>query len=66
VCSPQPFQRDRWVFAHDGKIEDLDFLVSRCSTRRVRQIEGETESESFLAYLLSCLDVAGAVGGRCK
>lgn len=60
LCSPQPFHRDRWIFAHSGKIEGSDFLLSRSSARRVHQAEGETDSESFFAYLLSCLDVAGA------
>jgi glutamine amidotransferase len=59
VVNTHPFRRERWVFAHNGTIEGLDFFRRRSSTRRIQQVEGETDSELFFTYLLSCLDVAG-------
>jgi glutamine amidotransferase len=52
----QPFRHDRWAFAHEGTIRDLDFLRRRTSAKRARQVSGDTDSELLFAYLLSCLD----------
>jgi glutamine amidotransferase len=64
VCldNTQPFRHDRWVFAHKGTIRDLDFLRSRVSAKRARQVGGDTDSELLFAYLLSCLDAGHAAG----
>jgi glutamine amidotransferase len=58
-----PFQRGCWVFAHNGTIHDLDFLERRSSGARRREIEGDTDSERFLAYLLTAVDAAGGAQG---
>ena len=31
-----PFEREGWVFAHNGTIQHEDFLRARCSGRRLR------------------------------
>jgi predicted glutamine amidotransferase len=54
-----PFRRGHWVFAHNGTIEDIDWFASRASGERLREIEGETDSERFFAFLLTALDEAG-------
>jgi glutamine amidotransferase len=54
-----PFRSGRWVFAHNGTIKDMAFLRERASARRKAEILGQTDSELFFAYLLTCLDSAG-------
>lgn len=56
-----PFRRGRWVFAHNGTIDDLAFLRDGSSDARRAEIEGDTDSELFLAYLLTRLDAANLV-----
>ena len=63
IANTHPFRRGRWVFAHNGTIEDTDFLGRRTSTRRAREVEGDTDSEQLFAYLLTCVDVAASVAG---
>jgi len=55
-----PFRRGRWVFAHNGTIEEIDRLRAAASPARLAEIEGSTDSEVFFAYLLTHLDRAGA------
>jgi predicted glutamine amidotransferase len=54
-----PFQRGRWVFAHNGTIPDLDVLRRGASPARSDEILGATDSEVFFAYLLTFLDASG-------
>lgn len=54
-----PFRRGRWVFAHNGTLEELSWLRGEVSPERRAQIEGETDSELLFSYLLSRLDDAG-------
>jgi predicted glutamine amidotransferase len=54
-----PFQRGRWVFAHNGTIVDVESLRARVSERRLAEMDGDTDSELFFAYLLTRLDAAG-------
>jgi glutamine amidotransferase len=58
----QPFRQDRWVFAHEGTVRDLDYLRRRTSAKRARQVAGDTDSELLFAYLLSCLDASHPPG----
>lgn len=51
-----PFLRDRWCFAHNGTIRDLDYLRGSVSRERDSEREGSTDSERFFAYLLTRLD----------
>jgi predicted glutamine amidotransferase len=59
-----PFRRGRWVFAHNGTIEDIDWFASRASAERLREVEGETDSERLFAFLLTALDEAGGDPAR--
>jgi predicted glutamine amidotransferase len=56
-----PFTRDGWVFAHNGTIKQQDEVRARCSSHRLREIDGETDSELFFAYVLTRLDEEGLV-----
>ena len=51
-----PFTRDRWVFAHNGTIQDTSFLAKNTSRARASELEGETDSERLFAYLLTAID----------
>ena len=55
-----PFRRGRWVFAHNGTIDQLAFLERGTSSGRRSEIVGDTDSELLLAYLLTALDAVGA------
>ena len=59
LVNTHPFERGRWVFAHNGTIKDVAWLRSGCSPERLLEIRGETDSELLFAWLLTCLDRAG-------
>jgi glutamine amidotransferase len=48
-----PFERDGWVFAHNGTLKDLDYLRKAISPTQAKRLQGETDSELFFALLLS-------------
>lgn len=54
-----PFRRGDFVFAHNGTIPGIAALVARTSATRSAEVEGETDSERFFAFLLSRLDELG-------
>lgn len=54
-----PFQRDSWVFAHNGTIRDVDYLRAGTSPRRLGEIVGQTDSELLFAFLLTRIDASG-------
>lgn len=56
VWNTHPFRRDGWVFAHNGTIDDLDYLAANSSSARLAEIEGETDSERYFAFLLTAAD----------
>jgi len=56
IENSHPFVRDSWVFAHNGTIHDTDTLRAGCSTPRLQEIAGDTDSELFFAYVLTRLD----------
>jgi len=51
-----PFARGRWTFAHNGTIDDQDFLRAHSAPARLAEVVGQTDSELFFAYLLTALD----------
>jgi predicted glutamine amidotransferase len=53
-----PFQRGRWIFAHNGTINDVAWLRDQTSPARASEVCGQTDSELFFAYLLTTLDAA--------
>jgi len=59
LSNTHPFQRNRWLFAHNGTINDMAFLRARTSAERLREREGDTDSELLFAHLLTRLDAAG-------
>lgn len=59
TVNTHPFVRGRWVFAHNGTIEDREHLRRETSATRAEEIAGETDSELFFAWLLTRLDAAG-------
>ncbi len=59
VANTHPFMQSGWVFAHNGTIQDQDFVRSGASAGRLAEVRGETDSETLFAYLLSLLDKAG-------
>jgi len=59
VSNTHPFQSDEWVFAHNGTVQDVGFVTSHTSPARLAERQGATDSELFLAYLLTQLDEAG-------
>jgi len=63
VANTHPFRRDGWIFAHNGTLGELDWISRRTSSLRSREIEGDTDSERFFAFLMTALDDAGATLG---
>jgi glutamine amidotransferase len=59
LANTHPFERGRWVFAHNGTVKDVSWLCARTSRERMREVEGETDSELLFAWILTCLDEAG-------
>jgi predicted glutamine amidotransferase len=58
-----PFQRGRWVFAHNGTIDELAWMRRDLSPLRAADIVGDTDSEVFFACVLSRFDDAGLGDG---
>ena len=58
-----PFERQGWVFAHNGTIKDLDYLRRGISPAQSKTIRGETDSELFFAFLLSRFEEKGLLKG---
>jgi predicted glutamine amidotransferase len=54
-----PFERDGWVFAHNGTLTDPEQMRASISPERLAQIRGTTDSELLFAVLLTHLDRAG-------
>ncbi len=61
ATNSHPFRRGRWVFAHNGTVEDRAWIASQTSDARRVEIRGDTDSELFFAFLLTRLDAAGLV-----
>jgi glutamine amidotransferase len=54
-----PFRRAGFIFAHNGTIDDIDWFSQHTSNERRAEIEGQTDSERFFAWLLTNLDELG-------
>ncbi|HEY8072522.1 MAG TPA: class II glutamine amidotransferase, partial [Labilithrix sp.] len=61
IENTHPFERDGWVFAHNGTIRSIDALRAGCSKTRLAEVVGDTDSELLFAYVLTRLDDAGLV-----
>ncbi len=60
LVNTHPFERGRWIFAHNGTVKDVAWLRANASHARLAEIQGETDSELLFAWLLTHLDEAGA------
>src|SRR5260370_27336249 len=58
LANTHPFERGRWVFAHNGTIKDVAWLRDQTSPERRAEVAGETDSELVFAWLLTRLDEA--------
>src|SRR5690606_16208871 len=54
-----PFERDGWIFAHNGTITGVDAVRAGASRARLAEVTGDTDSEVLFAHLLTRLDEAG-------
>lgn len=59
IENTHPFEKDGWVFAHNGTVKDIDVLRAGTSPRRLAEIVGDTDSELLFAYLLTKLEERG-------
>jgi predicted glutamine amidotransferase len=59
LVNTHPFERGRWVFAHNGTVEEVTWLRTQTSRERLAEVRGETDSELLFAWLLTQLDQAG-------
>jgi predicted glutamine amidotransferase len=62
LANTHPFGRGRWLFAHNGTIQDVAWLTKQTSRERLAEIHGETDSELLFAWLLTRLDAEGIAG----
>jgi len=58
VENTHPFQQGRWVFAHNGTVEDIAWFEEQTSTSRRGEVVGQTDSERLFAWILTALDAA--------
>lgn len=59
-----PFERDGWIFAHNGTVKDVGTLRAGTSRARLDEITGDTDSELLFAHMLTRLDEAGVTALR--
>lgn len=61
LANTHPFQRDRFVFAHNGTVKDVGALVARTAPEHLERVEGATDSERLFAFVLTFVDAFGDV-----
>jgi predicted glutamine amidotransferase len=59
LVNTHPFERGRWIFAHNGTVKDVAWLRATTSQARLAEIQGQTDSELLFAWILTKLDEAG-------
>jgi glutamine amidotransferase len=59
LANTHPFERGRWIFAHNGTVKDVAWLRANTSPERAAEVRGETDSERLFAWVLTRLDEAG-------
>lgn len=62
LANTHPFEQGRWLFAHNGTINDVGWLTKQTSRERLAEVRGETDSELLFAWLLTLLDAEGLAG----
>jgi predicted glutamine amidotransferase len=61
LSNTHPFQREGFVFAHNGTLKDLPSITARCSAARLAEVRGDTDSERLFAFLLTRIDELGDI-----
>ncbi len=61
VENTHPFRHGNWIFAHNGTIQDRDYLKRETPSSETSWIRGQTDSELFFAHLISNLRKEGLV-----
>jgi glutamine amidotransferase len=61
LSNTHPFRRGRYVFAHNGTVEELGALTARTSPEQLAAVQGTTDSERFFAFILTHIDEAGEI-----
>lgn len=61
IANTHPFQRGRYVFAHNGTVHKLAALVPSTDPTHLASVEGQTDSERLFAFVLTQIDEAGDV-----
>jgi predicted glutamine amidotransferase len=56
--SAQPVRRGAWVFAHEGRLDDIAFVRGSISPARYRERMDASNAELLLAFFLTHLDSA--------
>jgi predicted glutamine amidotransferase len=59
LLNTHPFERGRWIFAHNGTVKDVAWLRAHASRERIAEIAGDTDSELLFAWILTRLDEVG-------
>ena len=62
LANTHPFVRGRWIFAHNGTVNDVAWLRAGSSAERLAEIVGQTDSELLFAWMLTRFDEAGVAG----
>lgn len=65
IENTHPFERDGWIFAHNGTVKQQTYLRERISASRTAQITGDTDSEALFSFFLTRLDAAKSTVARC-
>jgi predicted glutamine amidotransferase len=63
VLNTHPFQKDGWLFAHNGTLGDPEGLKARLLERYSETLLGGTDSEILFHYLLQRMEQADDVEG---
>jgi len=58
LTNTHPFQRGRYVLAHNGTLPGVGALAAHTSFTRLSEIEGETDSERLFVFILTHVDRA--------
>lgn len=54
-----PFQKDNWIFAHNGSVP-RERLLGRLTETYKKDIEGQTDSEVYFRWILQCISEKGS------
>ncbi len=61
IANTHPFVREGFAFAHNGTVSEPAWLEQRCSSARLAQVRGDTDSERLFAFVLTSVDAHGDV-----